>query len=91
MVRRVVGHSMLPVLPPGTIVVALSVRGPYRPGQVVIVDHEGREKIKRIQDVRPNEVFIVGDNNDASTDSRHFGWLSEQLIRARVVWPRRLR
>lgn len=81
---------MLPVLPPGTLVVGVRIGRRIQIGQVVVVLHEGKEKIKRITDIRPGEVFVVGDNNDASSDSRHFGWLPVDVIQARVIWPRRL-
>ena len=81
---------MLPVLPPGTLVVASGLAGDYKAGHVVVILHEGREKIKRIADIRPGELFVVGDNQTASTDSRHFGWIPVETIQARVIWPRRL-
>lgn len=81
---------MLPILPPGTLVVATDLTRRYKPGHVVVILHEGREKIKRIQDIRPGALFVVGDNQPASTDSRHFGWIPTETIRAKVIWPRRL-
>lgn len=88
MLRRVVGHSMLPVLPPGTLVIGLTwLRKPLK-NSVVIVEHNGKEKIKRIQDVDGSKIFIVGDHENASTDSRHFGWVSVDTIKAHVVWPK---
>jgi type IV secretory pathway protease TraF len=58
-----------------------------KPGQVVIVRHDGLEKIKRVQAVRDGRIFIVGDNPAVSTDSRSFGWLPTSTVRATVVWP----
>lgn len=88
MIRRVVGHSMLPVLPPGTLVIALTWLSKPLINSVVIIEHEGKEKIKRIQDVKHDEIFVVGDHEDGSTDSRHFGWVNVATIRAHVVWPK---
>jgi len=92
MVRRVAGSSMLPVLKPGQIVVALSVRRRRLPqaGEVVIVSHDGLEKIKRLKqlDKAANRLYVIGDNPVSSTDSRSFGWLPLTSLRARVVWPR---
>lgn len=87
-VRRVVGHSMLPVLPPGTLVFAFSMNLRPKIGNVVIIEHEGKEKIKRISDINDGEIFVVGDHDTNSTDSRHFGWISKNTIVARVVWPK---
>jgi nickel-type superoxide dismutase maturation protease len=88
LVRRVVGESMLPILAPGKIVLGVSGRRAYRSGDVVIVLHDDREKIKRIARVKDSRIYVVGDNPSHSTDSRHFGWLPVSVIQARVVWPR---
>lgn len=82
---------MLPVLPPRTLVIGTGIGRKYSVGKVVVILHEGKEKIKRIADIRKDEVFVVGDNEDGSTDSRHFGWLPIEVIQAQVIWPRRLR
>lgn len=88
LVRRVVGESMLPTLPPGRIVVAVHRR--MRPGTVVVIQHEGREKIKRIHAIEGARVYVLGDNPEASTDSRHFGWLPGSNVLGVVIWPRHL-
>jgi nickel-type superoxide dismutase maturation protease len=88
LVRRVVGESMLPILSPGKIILGVSRRRAYRSGDVVIVLHDDREKIKRIARVKDSQIYVVGDNPSHSTDSRHFGWLPISAIQARVVWPR---
>lgn len=78
---------MRPILEPGSIVVgSLRFRGP-RPGEIVVLRHAGLEKIKRIKDIKDNQVFVVGDNPDSSTDSRSFGWLPTSAIMAKVIWP----
>ena len=89
-IRRVVGKSMAPRLKPGKIIIAwTSLRRPH-PGQVVIINHQGREKIKRIERIDPNndQLFLIGDNLEASSDSRHFGWLPLAAVRGQVIWPR---
>lgn len=87
LIRRVVGGSMLPQLVPGRIVFAGRFRR-LKPGDVVILRHNGLEKIKRIGDLTTDKVFVLGDNSSASTDSRQFGWVERQHIIARVFWPR---
>ena len=77
--------SMQPTLQPGQLVLATGWFSGLRPGDVVIMRHEGIEKIKRISQVRLGEVFVVGDNQAASTDSRDFGWLSTRLVIAKVL------
>ncbi len=84
---------------------ALAVRpGRLRRGDVVVVEHPNRpgfEMVKRITgaegDLTPDgrilgrdEWWVEGDNPDESTDSRHFGPVRTDLVRARVLlvwWP----
>lgn len=79
---------MLPVLPPGTLVIGLRHFRKLKPGNVVVIIHEGKEKIKRVDQLNDREVFVLGDHPDGSTDSRHFGWLAYDVVKAKVIWPR---
>lgn len=83
---------MIPRLDPGKLVIATPLLKRLKPGQVVILEHHGKEKIKRIEriDDRKGQMFVIGDNLDASSDSRHFGWITVKSVRGRVLWPRRL-
>src|SRR5688572_9475772 len=88
LLRRVVGHSMVPVLPPGTLVVGHIFVKKIKPGDVVVVIHEDREKIKRISELANGKIFVLGDHLDASKDSRHFGWLENDSVKAKIFWPK---
>lgn len=88
LLRRVTGESMLPALRPGQLVVARSFFRGVRPGDIVIIRHDGLEKIKRVQKVRTREFYVVGDNSPQSTDSRSFGWLTQEQLLAKIIWPR---
>lgn len=79
---------MVPVLPPGTIIWATRWFRRLDPGDVVILAHNEKEKIKRIDRLDQDRVFVVGDHPETSTDSRHFGWLGRDMIVAKLVWPR---
>ena len=79
---------MLPTLRPGRLVIATSLFRELKPEHIVVVQHQGLEKIKRIQDIKGGQVFLVGDNARASLDSRSFGWLPLESISSKVIWPR---
>lgn len=87
-VRRIVGSSMEPTFRAGQLVLASGFAKP-RDGDVVIFQHDGLEKIKRLQHTTNGTIYVVGDNAAGSTDSRAFGALPETVIIATVVWPRR--
>ncbi len=83
---------MAPRLPSGALVVASPVDGrtTLRVGDVVVArrpDRPGLEIIKRIKAIDAGgAIFLAGDNPAASTDSRQFGPVMRQHIRARVRW-----
>lgn len=86
--RRIRGHSMMPVLPPETLVFAWAWFRRLRTGDVVIFRHNGKEKIKRISKIESRGLYLLGDHADASSDSRDFGWLQQDVVMAKVFWPR---
>ncbi len=88
LVRRVTGSSMTPALAPGSLVFGVRPRA-IAPGDVVVVRHKELEKVKRIKEIRKNEIFLTGDSLLHSTDSREFGWLPIETIIAKIVWPRK--
>jgi phage repressor protein C with HTH and peptisase S24 domain len=94
-IRRVVGESMSPTLRPGCYVVAIRtwpIGGRLvRPGQIIIAEHDGLEKIKRVVRKEGRSVFLLGDNLEASKDSRQFGWLDIRHVRALVLYPWKLK
>ncbi len=94
---------MSPTLEPGDF--ALAVRPSLiRRGDVVVIEHPrkpGLEMVKRITGLpdelvpdgrilEPEEWWVEGDNPGQSTDSRHFGPVPRELIKAKVrlvYWP----
>ena len=78
---------MLPALTEGRLIIGSSL-GKLRTGDMVILAHDGIEKIKRVHHIDGEKLYVRGDNAAASTDSRHFGWIDRTQIIARVVWPK---
>jgi SOS-response transcriptional repressor LexA len=78
---------MAPSLRAGQLVVGRQTRD-LKPGDVVIVSHNGLEKIKRIEKQQGDLIYLLGDNAAASTDSRSFGWLPAKNIVAKIIWPK---
>jgi nickel-type superoxide dismutase maturation protease len=84
---KVKGHSMEPALKHNQIVIAGSLPyffGKPHVGDIVVLSR-GKCIIKRIINVKENEIFVVGDNNKESTDSRDFGWISKRKIIGKVI------
>jgi inner membrane protease subunit 2 len=97
------GSSMLPSLSPGDWALAVAASR-YRRGDVVVVEHPGRpdfELVKRVVgvpgDLTPDgrvldadEFWIEGDRPESSIDSRSFGPVRLEHLKARVrlvYWP----
>jgi mitochondrial inner membrane protease subunit 1 len=88
--RRVVvaGESMLPVFQPGDRLLLGRIGG-LRPGHVIGLPDPRDEKrllIKRIHALSESRVEVRGDNEDASTDSRHFGPVPRARLAGRVLY-----
>jgi signal peptidase S26 family len=97
---------MVPTLLPGDWALAVSGRR-LRKGHVVVVEHPGRpgyEMVKRLTAVPggsvgervlgDDEYWVEGDREDASSDSRHFGPVRAEHLKARVLlvyWPKERR
>ncbi len=97
---------MVPTLMPGDWALAVA-RHRFRRGSVVVVEHPGRpgyEMVKRItagpgdrvgdRVLGADELWVEGDREDASTDSRHFGPVRREQVKAKVLlvyWPKERR
>lgn len=93
---------MAPTLAPGDWALAVSPSR-YRRGDVVVVEHPGRpgyEMVKRLvgqpgdhvggRILGEDEHWVEGDFEPASTDSRQFGPVRGEALRAKVLlvyWP----
>jgi nickel-type superoxide dismutase maturation protease len=87
LIRRVKGGSMAPKLRPGQLIIATKLFRKLHPGQVVIVERNHKQLVKRIERIEQDKVFVIGDNLNASIDSRQFGWLDRNEVVAKVFRP----
>lgn len=79
---------MAPRLLDGRVVLVTRWFSKPKIGDVVMVQHDGKEKMKRITQLEGKRVFITGDNRLQSTDSNDFGWLEREAVIAKLLWPR---
>ena len=94
---------MRPALEPGEWALAVATRR-VRRGGVVVVEHPRRpgfEMVKRVvalagdlapdgRELGPDELWVEGDTPDESTDSRAFGPVRREHVKATVrlvYWP----
>lgn len=74
---------MAPSLQPGEIVIGWQKRP--RIGALVIAAVDGREVLKRVTRVEGSSYYLVGDNRDESTDSRHYGKIPRTAILGTIM------
>ena len=77
-IRRVNGNSMVPALYSGQLVIGW--RRGVREGDVILARQMGREVVKRVERVKKDKIYLVGDNRTESHDSRHYGPVAFQDI-----------
>jgi nickel-type superoxide dismutase maturation protease len=74
---RVEGDSMSPTLSDGDAVLIKTTRKEIAIGDIILARHPFKQNAKLIKRIRDldfrNGAFLIGDNEDESTDSRSFG------------------
>src|SRR3989338_9184128 len=83
------GNSMFPALKPGQEVLVFNwwrLLG-LRVGDIAVIKKNGKELVKRIGQISSDRsIFVIGDNQKFSTDSRTFGLIKESEILGKVIW-----
>lgn len=83
------GNSMYPTLRPGQSVVSSNwhyfFRKPKK-GDIVVLKQNGRFIVKRLQKASGRHIFVVGDNQKESTDSREYGAIDKKNLIGKVVF-----
>ena len=82
------GKSMNPTLKDGEVVL-VDRAAKIEVGDIVVAKHpieQTSEVVKRVEWINENGLyFLVGDNLEDSTDSRHYGAVTREYIRGKVV------
>ncbi len=83
------GESMNPTLGFDEVVLVDKEASRFDIGDIVVAKHpieQNSEIVKRIQRINERgHYFLVGDNPDDSNDSRHFGAVTREYIKGKVV------
>ncbi len=85
-IRQALGKSMMPTIKPGKLLVA-SKNTEVNIGDVVILNFDDHEIVKRVKYTKGSKIYVLGDNSEYSTDSRTFGWLNKNQIKGKIIWP----
>ena len=82
------GTSMNPTLRDGEVVL-VDRDAKIEVGDIVVAKHpleQNSEVVKRVERINQRgHYFLMGDNPDDSTDSRHYGAVTREYIKGKVV------
>lgn len=82
------GKSMNPTLKDGEVVL-VDREAEIEVGDIVVAKHpleQSGEVVKRVAQINERRLyFLVGDNLEDSEDSRHFGAVTREYIKGKVV------
>lgn len=83
------GLSMFPTLKEGQEIVSFNWaylgRKP-KVGDIIVIKYQGQEMVKRVSQLKGEQVLVEGDNKNQSTDSRHFGPVKMDQVVGKVIY-----
>jgi nickel-type superoxide dismutase maturation protease len=85
---EVSGDSMAPALQPGDRLLVWRTRRLKRGDIVAVADPRDPERtmLKRAAELTDGSIYLLGDNEMHSTDSRHFGPVPRSLARGKAIY-----
>ena len=86
----IIGPSMEPTLGNGQVWLALRGRWHIRVNDMIVFCHPERPElleVKRLVSKGREGWWVEGDNHEFSTDSRSFGAIAPEMVRAKI-WRR---
>lgn len=81
---------MIPTLAPGERILVRR-DGPLVLGDLVVFDRESQFDVKRVLHIEADGIFVQGDNDLVSTDSRFYGLIPFYDVLGTVtyrLWPK---
>lgn len=81
---------MVPTLAPGERLL-VRYEGPIVLGDLVVFERSGQIDVKRIEQIETSGLFVIGDNELVSTDSRNYGLIAHEDVLGTIVmriWPK---
>ncbi len=85
---KIVGHSMEPTLKSGQVVWVNNwayLFNQLEINDIVLFKREGKDMVKKVNQIEKDKVFLIGDNQADSLDSRTFGEVSQKEIIGKVL------
>ena len=82
---RIEENSMSPFLKEGDNVLVWRFAKP-KIGDVIVFKVNDKHYVKRIEKIKGDQYFVLGDNKKESIDSKKFGWIDKKDIIGKVIY-----
>lgn len=79
------GNSMIPTLHSGQDILSFNWFVRPKVGDIVVIEKNGREMVKRVTKIDGRQILVEGDNKLESTDSKDFGPVNMDQIVGKVI------